>query len=202
MSHYRRAIIANPDVLGATPWYQVFHNDFWGTRLTDSGSHGSYRPLCVLSFRANHAIGGLRPFGFHLVNVILHCIATLLVVRLAHHLQSNTMGPLVAGLLFAAHPVHTEAIAGIVGRADLAACNLALLAVLAYIRHMEWREQANVRQWSALVVTILFSVTAVLCKETAITTLVICAVYDIIKGFTGYKDKVKFCFYLVVYIFI
>lgn len=46
----------------------------------------------------------------------------------------------MAGLFFASHPVHTEAVAGIVGRADLAACNFFLLAFLAYVEHMRCRD--------------------------------------------------------------
>lgn len=56
-----RAIKTNQDLLPETPWTHIFYNDFWGTLLTHSGSHKSYRPLCTLSFRLNHAIGGLNP---------------------------------------------------------------------------------------------------------------------------------------------
>lgn len=49
----------------------------------DRGSHGSYRPLCVLTFRLNHLLGGLEPWGYHLVNVALHAACTVLVVRVA-----------------------------------------------------------------------------------------------------------------------
>nr|CAI5826914.1 unnamed protein product [Callosobruchus analis] len=62
-----RAILSNPDLLPDTPWSWLLEHDFWGTPLNDSGSHGSYRPLCVLTFRLNHWIGGFRPWGYHLV---------------------------------------------------------------------------------------------------------------------------------------
>lgn len=48
---YSRAIKTNPDVLPTTPISQLLWDDFWGTPLTHSGSHKSYRPLTVLSFR-------------------------------------------------------------------------------------------------------------------------------------------------------
>lgn len=169
----------------------MIHNDFWGTHLTDTGSHGSYRPLCVLSFKINHILGGFRPLGYHLVNVLLHCLATGLVVKLARQLLPPLWGPAVAGALFASHPVHTEAVAGVVGRADLAACNFYLLAFLAYSKHVTWREKRDYRNWAALGSSILFSAAAVLCKETAITALLVCAIYDGIKALSGYKDKVK-----------
>lgn len=51
LSLYSRAIKTNPDVLPTTPISQLLWDDFWGTPLTHSGSHKSYRPLTVLSFR-------------------------------------------------------------------------------------------------------------------------------------------------------
>lgn len=55
------------------------------------------------------------------------------------------VGTAVAGLTFAAHPIHTEAVAGVVGRADLAACNLFLISFLLYSEHIRLREQRHKR---------------------------------------------------------
>ena len=121
----------------------MLENDFWGTPLNDSGSHGSYRPLCVLTFRLNYLLGGFQPWGYHLVNVLLHCLATVLLVKLARQVlpkSKSSVGPAITGLLFAAHPIHTEAVAGVVGRADLAACNFYLLSFLAYVTHTKHRD--------------------------------------------------------------
>lgn len=126
-----------------TPWFRLFENDFWGTPLSDSGSHGSYRPLCVLSFRLNYLLGGFQPWGYHFVNVLLHCLATALLVKLARQVlprSKSSLGPAITGLLFATHPIHTEAVAGVVGRADLAACNFYLLSFLAYVTHTKYRD--------------------------------------------------------------
>lgn len=123
--------------------------------------------------------------------MLLHCLATGLVVKLARQLLPPLWGPAVAGALFASHPVHTEAVAGVVGRADLAACNFYLLAFLAYSKHVTWREKSDVRNWAALGSAILFSAAAVLCKETAITALLVCAIYDGVKALSGYSDKVS-----------
>ncbi|KAG5869905.1 hypothetical protein JTB14_017569 [Gonioctena quinquepunctata] len=139
----RRAILSNPDLLSKTPWTRILENDFWGTPLSDSGSHGSYRPLCVLTFRLNYLLGGFQPWGYHLVNVLLHCLATVLLIRVAKLILPKTkarVGAAVAGLVFATHPIHTETVAGVVGRADLAACNFYFLSLLAYIAHVKYRD--------------------------------------------------------------
>ncbi|XP_044733446.1 protein O-mannosyl-transferase TMTC2-like [Chrysoperla carnea] len=78
-----------------------------------------------------------------MLNVLLHVLATGLVVRVARTVLppgSGNIGPAVAGLLFASHPIHTEAVAGIVGRADLAACNFYLLSFLIYVLHIKYRD--------------------------------------------------------------
>ncbi|XP_030565596.1 protein O-mannosyl-transferase TMTC2 isoform X2 [Drosophila novamexicana] len=196
----RRAILANADVSGGSSWQRSFGNDFWGTPLTDSGSHGSWRPLCVLSFRLNYLLaGGFAPWGFHLGNNLLHCVATALVVRVARTLLASFWAVLAAGALFAAHPIHTEAVAGVVGRADVAACVCYLLTYLSYLRHMRWRESADPRQWLALATTLLFALAALLCKETAITALLVCAAFDVMRGLSGQVDKQRLrslCFVL------
>lgn len=87
---YRRAILTNPDLLSSTPWHRLLQNDFWGTPLNDKGSHGSYRPLCVATFRLNYLLGGLEPWGYHLVNVALHAACTVLVVKVARKVKHVT----------------------------------------------------------------------------------------------------------------
>ncbi|XP_017006837.3 protein O-mannosyl-transferase Tmtc1 [Drosophila takahashii] len=184
----RRAILANGDVTGFHPAAHLLRNDFWGTPLVDSGSHGSWRPLCVLSFRLNFLAGGITPMGYHLVNVLLHCVATWLVFLVGRTLLPTRIGVLAAGALFAAHPAHTEAVAGLVGRADLAACVCYLLSYLSYRRHMLNRE------WGSLVLTIILALAALLCKETAITALLLCGLCDILSAVgreNGDKHRIR-----------
>ena len=145
-SRFSRAILKNPDVLSETPVWQLLENDFWGTPLTHSGSHKSYRPLTVFTFRLNYMCHGHEPLGYHLVNVLLHALATALFTALARLLLKDTLPVLFAGLLFASHPIHTEAVAGVVGRADILACIFFLLALLSYVRYCNARElYANLR---------------------------------------------------------
>ncbi len=102
-----RAIVENADVSPKTSWVNMWVNDFWGTPLSHSGSHKSYRPLCILSFRINYLLDGLNPRGYHLVNVLLHSVTSGVFTLFALRLLGNSMQSLIAGLLFAVHPVHT-----------------------------------------------------------------------------------------------
>ncbi|XP_042895436.1 protein O-mannosyl-transferase TMTC2 isoform X2 [Parasteatoda tepidariorum] len=171
-----RAIKTNQDLLPSTPVSQLFYNDFWGTPLTHSGSHKSYRPLCVLSFRLNYALGGMDPWSYHFFNVLLHTMVCGLFTHFASIIFCRSILPtLTAGLLFAVHPIHTEAVAGVVGRADVGAAFFFLLALLSYMRYCKYRDK---KQY--LYLCLLLSAASMLTKEHGVTVLILCAVYDML----------------------
>lgn len=88
---FRRAILQNDDVTsGESRLSHILSNDFWGTPLSHSGSHKSYRPIVTLTFRINHLVTGAAPWAYHLTNIILHCLATYLVVSIIkNHYQTR-----------------------------------------------------------------------------------------------------------------
>jgi hypothetical protein len=105
----------------------------WGEYLTQEYFDGSadklWRPLVSLSYAVEWAIHGDRPWPFHLVNLLLHAGVCALAAGLARRLLRSNSAALIAGLLFAAHPIHVEAVTGIVGRAE-EMCSLGVLAAL------------------------------------------------------------------------
>lgn len=146
----------------------------------------------MASFKLNNALGGFRPFGYHAVNVLLHGAATVLVVRLARVLLRSRWAVGAAGALFAVHPIHTEAVAGVVGRADLMACNFYVVAMLAYVEHVACRERGERRRgWLMMSGAVAAAAAAVLSKETGATALLMCGVYDVVKALCGCRDKVS-----------
>ncbi|XP_047431445.1 protein O-mannosyl-transferase TMTC1 [Mugil cephalus] len=177
------AIINNPDVRPGSSLRNVFSNDFWGKRMADNTSHKSYRPLCILTFKLNILLGGMNPLYFHIVNVCLHCAVTCLLMHTCQRcVFENPRLAFVTALLFAVHPVHTEAVSGIVGRADVLACLLFLLTFLSYIRSVgacvsEDSLPSMVSPWS-LLVSLLLGTCAMLVKETGITVFGVCLLYD------------------------
>ncbi|XP_050390275.1 protein O-mannosyl-transferase TMTC2 [Patella vulgata] len=177
-----RAILKNPDLLPETPLINLFYDDFWGTPLTHSGSHKSYRPLCVLTFRLNYYLGKLEPWGYHLGNVILHSLVTAVFTFLAKKFLKHWFPTLVAGCLFASHPIHTEAVAGIVGRADEGACLFFILTFLNYIKYTEYRDTNDEgkmrKRWLYMAGVYMFTTAGMLTKEQAITVLGVCLSFD------------------------
>jgi hypothetical protein len=111
---------------------RVHHPRLWGQFWTHDWFNGAvdnlYRPLVSQSFGLQWWLMGDRRWAFHLVNIFLHAGASALVAELGRRLAGWRAG-LFAGLLFAAHPVHSEAVAGVVGRAELA-CAAGLFGAL------------------------------------------------------------------------
>ncbi|KAL9702669.1 hypothetical protein quinque_006187 [Culex quinquefasciatus] len=85
----------------------------WGAlivvNILKEQSHKSYRPLCVLTFRWNYLLHGLEPAGYHLVNMLLHTVVSLMYFRMCAMLLSE-VSSFAAAMLFAVHPIHTEAV--------------------------------------------------------------------------------------------
>ena len=129
---------------------------------------GAYRPLTIASLAANHAVSGLRPWSYHLVNVLLHALAAALVALVAVELGLPPGAGLVGGLAFALHPVHVEAVANVAGRAELLSTVLALVALIAYTR-------------ARLVALALFLGLALLAKENVVTVFGVVALWEALR---------------------
>nr|XP_057930614.1 protein O-mannosyl-transferase TMTC3 [Doryrhamphus excisus]XP_057930615.1 protein O-mannosyl-transferase TMTC3 [Doryrhamphus excisus]XP_057930616.1 protein O-mannosyl-transferase TMTC3 [Doryrhamphus excisus]XP_057930618.1 protein O-mannosyl-transferase TMTC3 [Doryrhamphus excisus] len=176
------AILDNKDLRPSTPLRNLFLNDFWGTPMAEERSHKSYRPLTVLTFRLNYLLSELSAASYHMFNVILHAIVCVLFLRVCRLFLDRTSG-LVAALLFAVHPIHTEAVTGVVGRAELLSSIFLLAAFLAYTKSTGGDHSIV---WTPIAQTVLLVAAATLCKEQGITVVGICCVYEVFvaQGFT------------------
>lgn len=115
-------------------------------RPTDLGAIWRFRPprfIVHLSLAWNLALTGRAPWGLRLVNLLIHFAAALLVGWIASELARRLRGPpageaesigLVAALLFAAHPLATQAVTYLIQRTASLAAALELLAVALYLR--------------------------------------------------------------------
>ncbi len=160
------AILANPS------WWSAGHGHGW-------------RPMTTLTFAANYAAHGLAPAGYHAVNVALHAAVSVLMLSVFATLGVPVVTAVIAALLFAAHPVHTEAVASVVGRAELltaAAFFLAWRLFLAADRRLvvggARRTQASL--YDALGCVVYFF--GLLAKENTLALLPTLAVADILYG--------------------
>ena len=156
------------DVDGMT---RIFSSGYWTTR--DQSVPELYRPLTIFSLALNRLVLGAGPFGYHLVNVLLQGWVCWLVFLLAQAMGGSRWVAWAAGLIFAAHPVHVEAVAPVVGRSELLAAGLGLLAVLLHCRgRANPKTAGRPFSWAALCY-----LGAVLSKESAI-------VFPLLAGLT------------------
>ncbi len=146
----------------------------WGQGLGGAGyatvNAAYYRPLATSLLCLERVAFGLRPWAWHLASALLHAGCTALVALLIARIASRGIvspkeaprAALVGGLLFALHPVHTEAIAAACYQTTLLSALLALGALVVFGRALD--EGATPRR---LIAIALLAAGALLAKEEA-----------------------------------
>jgi protein O-mannosyl-transferase len=117
-------VVLNRFVREPGAWWRAFGEPYWAGNLTGA----LYRPLVIACFALDWLVDGSA--WFHAVNIVWHAGASVVVAALARRWAGWQAG-LVAGVLFAVHPVHVEAVANVVGRNELMAACFTLLALYA-----------------------------------------------------------------------
>lgn len=103
-----------------TDWRNI--PDFFSFRAWPTEDQTSfYRPVQMITYVFDHALWGLDPYGYHLTNVFLHFLVCACMYGFFRAILSAPFASFCAVALFAAHPVHTEAVSYISGRADILA---------------------------------------------------------------------------------
>ena len=157
-------------VHGLDKFPELLTAEYWPARF---GS-GLYRPLTMVSFAVDWSVWGGEPFGFHLTNVVLHAgITALLALLLLRFFP--WWAALVGGAVFAVHPVHTEAVANVVGRAELLAATFVLVACVVYVGA---RRRGRL-SWVALVAISVSYALAMLSKEVGVVLPALLLVLDL-----------------------
>jgi len=111
----------NPLVRESGRLLEAFQRDYWAVIETNERRDRLYRPFTIASLALNHTVGGLNPLGYRIVNALLHALASLALFWLCMRFGLSRGAAGAVSLLFALHPVHTEAVNAVVARADLMA---------------------------------------------------------------------------------
>jgi hypothetical protein len=135
------------------------------------GQHPYYRPLVTVSYALDARWSGLRPFGYHLTNVVLHVIASLLFYAVLRRIAFDRLVSTLAALVFAVHPVLASAVAWIPGRND------SLLAVFALSSWLFFLREATRPSWLYRLLHLAFFWLSLLTKETAVVIPIVCATH-------------------------
>jgi tetratricopeptide (TPR) repeat protein len=123
-------IVENPAITGFDLG-KIWTEPYWPQ---NPGAH-LYRPLVSTGYAIDWALAGGKPWLFHLRNLLIHAATALAALALLRSLFPARPGlAFAAAALFALHPLHVEAVAGIVGRAESLAALLTLGSALAWLR--------------------------------------------------------------------
>jgi len=126
----------NPSIRTLSNTFRFFSDP--STRSTVTGLNTDvYRPLTVLSYALDYAAAGLNPPYFRCVNVLLHCLNTLLLFYLCSLLGFETLYAVIAAAFFALFPANVESVAWIAGRSTVLSTALILAALIFFIRRVK-----------------------------------------------------------------
>jgi len=112
---------------------EIFATDYWAGAT--GGDRNLYRPVTVASWALDVRLaGGLSARFAHAVNLALHVLSSVALFCLAVRAGAGRFAAGAAALLFALHPVHVEAVAGLVGRAEILATLFSFVAIWMYLQ--------------------------------------------------------------------
>jgi protein O-mannosyl-transferase len=206
-------VVKNPWITDVKYIPDFFLTKTWG--YTGIGPSNYYRPMMHLVYMFDYHVFGLEPWGFHLVNILLHACVSVLVFLIAARLAAeaekgwgnlsdfplfsrdrllNEIGgdrqeaigavhgslsfALIAALLFAVHPVHTEAVAWVAGLPELAFTFFYLLSFYFFTWSGPEMKSFYLLSVASFLISTLF-------KETALTLPIIFLAYDHVSGRTA-----------------
>jgi len=193
-------IVANESIKGIK-----FIPDYF---VGDEGFHKVigryYRPVVFSTYAIDYSIWGLEPFGFHLTNILIHTIATLVLFSLLKQFfgkdKTGVTAALAGSLVFAVHTIHTEAVAWISGRTDSIVAIFYFASLLYFIKYRREGKSNKLLYLSAG-----FYLLGLFSKEMIFTFPLIAIIYDLIIGKQTLKALIKkpkpYIFFIAVTVF-
>src|SRR5580700_8161830 len=179
-------IVMNPDLQPGAPWSHLFSSDVWGYRHRDQPGHTNYyRPLQMASYRLTAEWLGLQSRSLHILSVLFALAAVLAAFVVYLKLTRRLAFAFPAAVLFAVHPVHSEAVDWISALPELGCATFILIAFSLFLsaRGQSSDQSSDMaahripRQWFLLSLSLLAFATALLWKETALVFPAIIAAY-------------------------
>ncbi|MDX9702702.1 MAG: tetratricopeptide repeat protein [Candidatus Auribacterota bacterium] len=161
------------------------------------GQFKVYRPLVTASFALDYAIWKLNPFGYHLTNLILHYITSILIYIFFCTLLKHRIQAFITAIIFLIHPVQVEAVAWISGRGNMLYAILSILSLTAFLRYLTLPDKKSI------IHALIWYTMALFAKETAVAVLpLMILIFLFSSDHTHLKLKFKKLLILLVPFFI
>lgn len=142
----------------------------------------TYRPVVTLSYFIDYFFWHLNPLGYHLTNILLHAVNSILFFILVFHILKKRTSAFVSALFFSSYPLFSEAVNAIGFREDLLAF---MFFILAFIFYLKANQQRYTLYYSLSLACHFFSLFS---KEMAITLPALIILYDLI-----FKERMTHC---------
>ncbi len=165
-------IVENPFIKHLQFIPKLFTGDLSSVVTLIHSPTGYYRPLSMMSFMVDYRLWSLNPFGYHLINVLVHLLNCLFVLLIAREITRNEKVGFLTSILFCIHPIHVEAVTPIFNRMGLQAALFMFASLYCFI----WARKSS--KPYLLVLVFLFFAAGLLSKEEAIVLPLIFASYD------------------------
>ncbi len=178
VSDDRPVIAENARITSVRYLPDYFKTGLWNNTAINVEDQYLYRPLLLVELYLSYRVWGTGPFGYHLENILLHVVNSLLVFLLmrAFFSDASILVPFAGAVIFAVHPVHSEAVSWIVGRNDLLLTGAVVGGLLLYIRYLKTNKAIF------LIWAVILSCVAMLLKEVGIVFPALVWGYDMARG--------------------
>jgi tetratricopeptide (TPR) repeat protein len=160
-----KQILNNPTLRGPVDIFQAFTTDVWAFQKSYSTDIPPpyYRPLFTLWLNLGYRLFGLWPPGWHLLSVLVHLLATILLFYTVIEVTRHRALAALAAVFFAVHPIHSESVSWVSAIPDLLLAVFFLPSLLFYFRA---RTTGRISNWMW---SFFFYALSTLCKENALS---------------------------------
>ena len=166
--------------------------DFFSHEYFQTSGEQTYRPLVTLSHLIEYPLWGQNPLGYHIINLILHLIVTILIFNYLKNIFS-LWPALMGSLIFGIHPAISEAVNAISFREDI-------LCALFFMLALTFSEKKNITRWKKNLNMSVFYLLALFSKEMALTFPIIFVFFNWMKPGEE-KNRSKYIWVFIVTLF-
>jgi protein O-mannosyl-transferase len=154
---------------------------------------GNWHPATMLSLMLDGQLFGLKPWAYHLTNILLHALNTALVFWLLRGLTGALWRSALVAALFAAHPLHVESVAWVAERKDVLSTFFGLLALICYVRCAQSKSLTPQRSTLNYCLALLLFALSLMSKATLVTLpcVMLLLEYWPLQRLTGDQWRVK-----------
>jgi len=145
----------------------------------------SYRPVRTASYAFDYALSGLEPWGYHLTNIVYHALTAVFVYLTARSLFDRVRPALLTALLFAIHPIQTDAVTYMSGRRDVLSGLFVLAGFYLFVRY---RTTGRIGYLAAVLPVYVLGFFS---KESGIILPALCVAYDVFRHLTREEHPMR-----------